>query len=122
MLFNPSKLLVPLQSRHDRFHLLITVYPKPLVLGDACELYVLAVQLLLHDLLERFESEYLGLGKGEGLVEFVLELSLRAFAAGTDGFGIVAVESTRGFGVVAREVLSVASSQSEVDTGGLCSQ
>ena len=33
-------------------------------------------------------------------MEFVLELGLGAFGAGADGFGVVAVECTRGFGVV----------------------
>ena len=61
--------LVRGQALHDLGHLLVRVYPETLVLGDARQLHVLRVELLLHDLLERLEDEGLGVGEGEGLAE-----------------------------------------------------
>jgi len=57
-------MLVPLKLADDILHLLIRVDAEALVLGDACELHVLRVQLLLHDLLERAEGEGLGFCEG----------------------------------------------------------
>lgn len=48
------------QPSNNLLHLLISVDPEALVLGHARELHVLAVQLLLHDLLQRLEDEDLG--------------------------------------------------------------
>ncbi len=51
-------------------------------------------------MLQRLEHHCFGFGQREGFVEFVLQLCLRAFGAGADGFGVVAVEGSGGFGVV----------------------
>lgn len=53
-------MLIALQPADDVLHLLIRVDAEALVLGDACELHVLRVQFLLHDLLQRAKSEGLG--------------------------------------------------------------
>lgn len=89
------------QPAYDLLHLCIGVDLEALRLGHARQLHVLAVQLLLHDLLQCLEDEDFRFGKGEGLVEFVLELGLGALGSGANGFGIVAVEGTGGFCVVA---------------------
>ena len=80
------------QPSHDLSHLLIPIDAKTLVPRDAGQLDVLGVELLLHDLLQRLEHQRLGLGQGQGFVEFVLQLGLGAFGAGPNGFGVVAVE------------------------------
>jgi hypothetical protein len=54
-------LLVCGQPSNYLLHLLISVDPEALVLSYACQLDVLAVQLLLHDLLQRLEDEDFGL-------------------------------------------------------------
>jgi hypothetical protein len=86
-------------SNHLR-HLRISVDPETLVLGHTCQLHVLAIQLLLHDLLQRLEHENLSLGQSERLVELVLQLCLCTLGARSDGFGVVAVESAGRFCVV----------------------
>jgi hypothetical protein len=70
--------LVRRQSSHDLRHLRIGVDPEALVLGHTRQLHILAVQLLLHDLLQRLERQYLGLRQRERLVELVLQLCLCA--------------------------------------------
>jgi hypothetical protein len=93
--------LVRRQPSNNLSHLLISVDSESLVLGHTRQLHILAIQLLLHDLLERLEREHLGFRQGKRLVEFVLEFGLRALGSGADGFGVVAVECARGLGVVA---------------------
>lgn len=92
--------LIRRQPPHHLCHLPVSVDPEPLLLGHARQLHILGVQLLLHDLLQRLQDQRLGFLQREGLVEFVLELCLRAFRAGADGFGVVAVEGTRRLGVI----------------------
>lgn len=53
--------LVALELADALLHLLIRVDAETLVLGNAGQLNVLRVKLLLHDLLERTEGESLGL-------------------------------------------------------------
>mgnify|MGYP006877404461 CR=1 FL=1 len=96
--------LVRGQPSNNFGHLFVSVDPEALVLGYACQLHILAVQLLLHDLLQCLECEYLGFGQGKRLVELVLEFCLCTLGSGTDGFGVVAVECTRGLGVVSETV------------------
>lgn len=91
---------ITLQLPHHAGHLLLAVYPEALLLGHARQLYVLGIQLLLHDLLQRLEDQLLRLSQGERAMVFGLQFGLRAFAAGADGFGVVAVEGTGGFRVV----------------------
>ena len=98
---NSDLCLVRRQPSNNLGHLLISVDSESLVLGHTRQLHILAIQLLLHDLLERLEREHLGFRQGKRLVEFVLEFGLRALGSGTDGFGVVAVECARGLGVVA---------------------
>lgn len=71
--------LVGLESAHDRSHLVIAIYPESLVLGDAGQLHVLGVQLLLHNLLQCLQDQNLGLCQRQGLVELVLKLGLCTF-------------------------------------------
>lgn len=97
----PNSNLVRGQPSDDLRHLRIRVDAEALVFRHARQLHVLAIQLLLHDLLQRLEHQNLGLGKGKRLVEFVLELGLCALGTGADGFGIVAVEGTGWLCVVA---------------------
>lgn len=59
--------LVGRQPLDNGSHLLVRVYSETAVPGDAGELDVLGVELLLHDLLEGLEHERLGVGDGEGL-------------------------------------------------------
>lgn len=92
--------LVRRQPANHLFHLRIGVDPEALVLCDARQLHVLAVQLLLHHLLERLEHQDLRLRQGKRLVELVLQLSLRALRSRPNSFGVVAVESARWLGVV----------------------
>lgn len=101
--------LVRGQPSDDLRHLGIRVDPKSLLLRHARQLHVLAVQLLLHDLLQRLEHHDLCFGESERLVKFVLQLGLRALRAGSDGFRIVAVESTRGLSVVTAPISSASS-------------
>jgi hypothetical protein len=101
-----SARLVRWQSSNHLLHLGISVNPEALVLGDACQLDVLAVQLLLHDLLQRLEHQHLRLGQSERLVELVLQLCLCALGTRSNGFGIVAVEGTGGFGMVPTQSLA----------------
>lgn len=56
--------LVTLELADALLHLLVRVDAEALVLGDAGQLHVLGVKLLLHDLLERAKSQSLGLLKG----------------------------------------------------------
>ena len=86
--------LVSRQSPNNLFHLLVRVDSETLLLGYTGQLHVLAVQLLLHNLLQRLQNKNFGFGEGKGLVEFILELGLGAFGTGADGFGVVAVEGT----------------------------
>jgi hypothetical protein len=97
-----SSPLVCGQPSNNLLHLLVGVDPEALVLCHARQLHVLAVQLLLHDLLQRLENENLGLGQGERLVELVLQLCLRALRSGADGLCVVAVECAGGLCVVPR--------------------
>jgi hypothetical protein len=97
-----SAFLVRWQSTNDFLHLRISVNSEALVLGHTRQLHILAVQLLLHDLLQSLEHQNLRLRQGKRLVELVLQLCLRALGAGSNSFGIVAVEGTGRFGVVPR--------------------
>jgi hypothetical protein len=97
---------ITLQPPHDLRHRLLPVYPEPLLLRHACQLHILRIQLLLHDLLQRLEHQLLCLLQGQRTVVFGLELGLRAFGAGADGFGVVAVEGAGGFGVVSDGLLA----------------
>jgi hypothetical protein len=92
--------LVRWQPSNNLRHLRIGVDPEALVLCDARQLHVLAVQLLLHDLLQRLERQNLSLGQGKRLVELVLQLGLCTLRAGPDSFGIVAVEGAGWFSMV----------------------
>lgn len=92
--------LIRRQPPHNLLHLLIRIDPEPLLLGHTRKLHILAIQLLLHDLLQRLEHQHLSLGQCQTLMEFVLEFGLSALGAGTDGFGVVAVECAGWFGVV----------------------
>lgn len=98
--------LVRRQPSNNLGHLLISVDSESLVLGHTRQLHILAIQLLLHDLLERLERKYLGFRQGKRLVKFVLEFGLRALGSGANGFGVVAVECARGLGVVAVTTIS----------------
>lgn len=88
------------QPPHHLRHLPVPIDPEPFLFGHARQLHVLGVQLLLHDLLQRLQDQRLRFLQRERLVEFVLQFRLCAFGAGTDGFGVVAVEGAGGFGVV----------------------
>ena len=59
--------LVRGQPGNDGSHLLVGVYPEALLLGDAGQLDVLGVELLLHDLLQRLQDQGLGVLDGKGL-------------------------------------------------------
>jgi hypothetical protein len=63
--------LVALELTDALLHLLVGVDAEALVLGDAGKLYVLGVELLLHDLLEGAEGEGLGLLEGQAPAMFV---------------------------------------------------
>jgi hypothetical protein len=95
-----STRLVCRQSSNNLRHLRIGVNPETLVLGYTCQLHVLAVQLLLHDLFQCLEHQNFRLRQSKRLVELVLQLCLRALRTGSNGFSIVAVESTGRFGVI----------------------
>ena len=56
-------ILVALELADALLHLLVRIDAEALVLGDAGQLHVLGVKLLLHNLLERTEGEGLGLLK-----------------------------------------------------------
>lgn len=58
----PPKVSVGWQPLDHGSHLLVCVYSETAVLGDAGQLHVLGVKLLLHDLFERLEHERLGVG------------------------------------------------------------
>lgn len=88
--FHP--ILLVFYPTNTALHLVVSVDPEPFILGDARELDVVRVELLLHDLLEGLEHELFGLGQGEGFVVGGLQFGLGAFGAGADGFGVVAVE------------------------------
>lgn len=75
------------------------------------ELDIILIKLLLHDLLQNFQSELVCLEKGHlllvsaifhktYLVERVLELLLSSIRTGSNGFGIVSGECTRWVGMV----------------------
>ena len=100
--FNPcdSCQLVGWQPSHNFLHLLVGVDPEALVLGHTRELHVLAIQLLLHDLLQCLEDKHLGFWQGKRLVELVLQLCLRAFGPGADCLRVVAVECARGLSMI----------------------
>lgn len=53
--------LVTFKLADTILHLLVSVDAEALILGDAGQLHVLCVELLLHDLLEGAEGEGLGL-------------------------------------------------------------
>jgi hypothetical protein len=101
--------LVRRQPSNNLRHLRISVDPEALVLGHTRQLHVLAVQLLLHDLLQCLEHKHFSLGQGERLVKFVLQLCLCTLGARSNGFGVVAVESAGGFCVVPVRELATAS-------------
>lgn len=103
---NSDVCLVRRQPSNNLGHLLISVDSESLVLGHTRQLHILAIQLLLHDLLERLEREHLGFRQGKRLVEFVLEFGLRALGSGANGFGVVAVKCARRLGVVAAITIS----------------
>ena len=63
--------LIALKLTDTLFHLLVGVDAEALVLGDAGQLHVLGVELLLHDLLEGAEGESLGLLEGQAPATFV---------------------------------------------------
>ena len=63
--------LVALKLTDALLHLLVGVDAEALVLGDAGQLHVLGVELLLHDLLEGAEGESLGLLEGQAPATFV---------------------------------------------------
>lgn len=56
---------------------------------DGGELYVVLVELLLHDLLEYAEAEDLGFLQRHVLLVLVLQLGLSAFRAAADRLGVV---------------------------------
>lgn len=93
--------LIPFQPPNNTLHLSIRINPEPFVPRHTRQLHVLAIQLLLHYLLQRLQHHHLRLLQRERFVEFVLEFRLCAFGAGADGFRVVAVVGARGFGVVA---------------------
>lgn len=62
-----SSALVCRQTLHDGSHLLICVYPEALLLGYACQLHVLRIQLLLHHLLQGLQHQRLSICQGERL-------------------------------------------------------
>ena len=62
--------LVALKLADALLHLLIGVDAEA-VLGDAGQLYILGIKLLLHDLLESTESQGLSLLKGQAPVECI---------------------------------------------------
>lgn len=43
-------------------HLLVRVDPEAFLLRHTCQLHILAIQFLLHDLLQGLKNEYLRLG------------------------------------------------------------
>ena len=63
--------LVALKLTNALLHLLVGVDAEALILGDAGQLHVLGVELLLHDLLEGAEGEGLGLLEGQTPAMFV---------------------------------------------------
>jgi hypothetical protein len=69
--------LVALELADALLHLLVGVDAEALVLGDAGQLYVLGVELLLHDLLESTESEGLGFLEGQAPAEGVSGVDVR---------------------------------------------
>lgn len=79
---------------------MVGVDTEPFVLSYACKLNILAVQLLLHDLLQRLEDEDLSFRQSERLVELILQLCLCAFRSGSDRLGVVAVERAGRLSVV----------------------
>ena len=79
--------LVALKLADALLHLLVGVDAEALVLGDAGQLHVLGVELLLHDLLEGAESEGLGLleGQAPGMVVSGSARGLRSWSQPTCG-------------------------------------
>jgi hypothetical protein len=69
--------LVALELADALLHLLVGVDAEALVLGDAGQLYVLGVELLLHDLLESTESEGLGFLEGQAPADGVSGVDVR---------------------------------------------
>lgn len=65
--------LVALELADALLHLLVGVDAEALVLGDAGQLHVLGVELLLHHLLEGAEGEGLGLLESQTPTMFVSE-------------------------------------------------
>lgn len=84
--------LVLLEPANHLGHLGVSVYPEAVLLCDAGQLHVLRIQLLLHDLLQCLQNKGLRFFQRQGSMVLGLKLRLRAFAAGSDGLGIVAVE------------------------------
>lgn len=92
--------MIPTELRDSPTHLLVIVDAESLLLGDTGQLDVLRVELLLHDLLQGFQNQRLGLGQRQGAVVFILQLRLCALASRADGLGVISVEGTRGLGVI----------------------
>jgi hypothetical protein len=63
--------LVALKLADALLHLLVGVDTEALVLGDAGQLHVLGVKLLLHNLLKGAEGEGLGLLEGQAPVRYI---------------------------------------------------
>ena len=95
-----SLLLIPPKRSHDPPHLLLPIDPKSLISSHTSQLYVLRIQFLLHDLLQGLQNQSLSFGQCKRTVVLGLEFRLGAFATGSDGFRVVAVEGTGRFGVV----------------------
>jgi hypothetical protein len=73
--------LVTLEFADTLLHLLVSVDAEALVLGDAGQLHVLGIELLLHDLLEGAESEGLGFLEGQAPAWFVSGVAQREWRA-----------------------------------------
>jgi hypothetical protein len=71
--------LVALELAHALLHLLVSVDAEALVLGDAGQLHVLGIELLLHDLLEGAKSEGLGFLEGQAPAWCVSEVARRGW-------------------------------------------
>lgn len=63
--------LVALKLADALLHLLIRVDAETLVLGDAGQLHILGIELLLHDLLKSAEGEGLSLLQGQAPVRYI---------------------------------------------------
>lgn len=122
--------LVCRQTLHHSGHLLVGVYPEAPLFGHTCELHVLGIQLLLHNLLQGLEHQCLCVFQRERLwkksalfrqiistnthihgwlqiyrsithlVVLVLQLSLCTLTSTSDSLRIIPVESSTGLSVV----------------------